>query len=105
MKFRAWDRTNERMLLNEDQGYEGQVWQWKSEGQDLEITSMCGATQDGIPYYDGDILTVYGIGTVLVSFSQLHGLSFECTHMGDDVPLCDVLTNVEAVVGNIWQDA
>ena len=71
VKYKAWSNTYQYMIGNTEQEYEGKVYQWVAQGQDLTIIPSTGLTntKDEIIWY-GDIYWLAGYGSLVVE--ELH---------------------------------
>lgn len=68
---KAWSNTDQFMIGNTEQAYEGQVYQWVAQGQDLTIIPSTGLTNTkDEPIWYGDIYWLAGYGSLVVE--ELH---------------------------------
>ena len=59
-KFRAWHETVKEMIPNEDQGFEGDVFNWKHQGQPIQIMQYFDLQdKNSIDYCVGDLVNVF----------------------------------------------
>lgn len=58
--FRAWHNTHKEMIPNNRQGFEGDVFNWLNQGQDIEIMQGTGLLDvNKIQIYDCDIVKIW----------------------------------------------
>ncbi len=115
IKFRAWHRFNEEMLPNESQSYEGQVFQWLREGQDIEVMQFAGLKdKNGVEIYFGDLIKNQRGRIAKVVWNKFTA-SFDSEFIGDDGSANDYedksygFHNADwkyevEVIGNIYQN-
>ena len=91
LSFRAWSKDHKVMLENCHQGFEGNVFCWLKEGQDIIIMQFSGLKDsEGVNIYEGDIVYLAGYGN--------YEVKFPFTELYDAMPERDI----GAIIGCIY---
>jgi len=98
-KFRAWHKESGEILRNESQQYEGQVFQWLSEGQPIEILQFTGCyDKNGVDIYCGDIVEWTDsdgkTNRTIVEFNRGHFFIVNYDYTIDAYPALTVVGNI-----------
>ena len=120
IKFRAWHESEKEMIPNCNQGFEGDVFNWKHQGQPIQIMQFTGLQdKSGVDIYEGDIVHIGDTGQVwsveyddqeacFVVFNQLNSnRRFNTDFTDPECPIVRICEGVEfkpGVIGNIHQN-
>ena len=108
IKFRAWHLGAKQMLTNRHQGYEGNVFSWKHEGQPIIIMQYTGLKdKNANEIYDGDILQLHGDPSLRFPVKwedEAAGWAIEC-HKSEPEFLGDYQPEYLEIIGNIHENS
>jgi uncharacterized phage protein (TIGR01671 family) len=119
IKFRAWHETAQEMIPNCNQGHEGDVFNWRKEGQPIQIMQYTGLKDvKGVEIYEGDIVHVEPTGQAwsveydeqeacFIVFNQLNSTRrFDTDFTDPECPIVSICEGMEfkpQVIGNIYE--
>ena len=100
IKFRAWHESEKEMIPNCNQGFEGDVFNWKHQGQPIQIMQFTGLQdKNGVDIYEGDVCTYEE------NVADYHFIIIKVVAAmdGEFLSTCDWHLDIE-VIGNIHQN-
>jgi len=106
LKFRAYHKGNCEMLQNNQQGYEGNVFQWLHERQPIDIMQYTGMKdKNRNDIFEGDVVKIWtASGIKYKAIVEFNDGCFDIVHECRDYLKVYVGNRSVEVIGNIHEN-
>ena len=106
IKFRVWNNLDKKML---DVGVVNLYWKKIRASKDYELMQFTGLHDvNGVEIYEGDIVSVPGIGNAEIKICQCYGVCYKVSgkygYTGVPYIDCAAENDYPTIIGNIYQN-